>query len=72
LGRPEKAMKMALYSSATGDMFSDAVLILLAAPLATVALIFGPAEITPIIFFAFTLIAALSGRSMVKGITAAA
>ncbi len=65
-------MKMALYSSATGDMFSDAVLILLAAPLATVALIFGPVEITPIIFFAFTLIATLSGRSMVKGITAAA
>ena len=71
-GMPEKAMKMALYSSVTGDMFSDAVLILLAAPFATVALMFGPAEITSIIFFAFTLIAALSGRSLVKGITAAA
>jgi putative tricarboxylic transport membrane protein len=71
-GMPEKAMKMALYSSVTGDMFSDAVLILLAAPFATVALMFGPAEITSIIFFAFTLIAALSGRSLVKGVTAAA
>ena len=42
-GMPEKAMKMALYSSVTGDMFSEAVLILLAAPFATVALMFGPA-----------------------------
>jgi putative tricarboxylic transport membrane protein len=71
-GMPEKAMKMALYSSATGDMFSDAVLILLAAPFAKVALMFGPAEITSIIVFAFTLIAALSGNSLIKGITAAA
>lgn len=70
-GKPEKAMKMALYSSVTGDMFSDAVLILLAAPFATIALMFGPAEITSIIIFAFTLIAALSGRSLVKGVAAA-
>ena len=70
-GKPEKAMKMALYSSVTGDMFSDAVLILLAAPFATVALMFGPAEITSIIVFAFTLIAALSGSSLIKGIAAA-
>ena len=71
-GQPEKAMKMALYSSVTGDMFSDSVLILLAAPFATVALMFGPAEITSIIFFAFTMIAALSGTSLLKGIAASA
>jgi len=70
-GQPEKAMKMALYSSVTGDSFSDAVLILLAAPFATVALMFGPVEITSIILFAFTMIAALSGRSLLKGIAAA-
>lgn len=70
-GKPEKAMKMALYSSVTGDMFSDAVLILLAAPFATVALMFGPVEISSIIIFAFTLIAALSGKSLLKGICAA-
>ncbi len=71
-GHPEKAMKMALYASVTGDTISDSVLILLAAPFAVVALKFGPPEITSIILFAFTLIAALSGKSLLKGIAASA
>ena len=71
-GKPEKAMKMALYSSVCGDIFSDVMLILLAAPFAAIALKFGPPEFTAIILFSFTLIAALAGRSLVKGIMAAA
>jgi len=70
-GQPEKAMKVALYSSVTGDTFSDAVLILLAAPFAAVALMFGPVELTAIILFAFSMIAGLSGNSLSKGIAAA-
>ncbi|NKC13690.1 MAG: Tricarboxylate transporter family protein [Gammaproteobacteria bacterium] len=71
-GKPEKAMKTALYSSVFGDTFSDIMLILLAAPAAAVALKFGPTEFTAIILFSFTMIAALAGRSLVKGIMAAA
>ncbi|MDP6566863.1 MAG: tripartite tricarboxylate transporter permease [Alphaproteobacteria bacterium] len=71
-GKPEKAMKMALYSSVFGDFFSDVMLILLAAPFAAIALKFGPPEFTAIILFSFTLIAALAGKSLVKGIIAAA
>ena len=71
-GRPEKAMKTALYSSVFGDTFSDIVLILLAAPFAAIALTFGPNELTTIILFSFTMIAALAGRSLVKGLIAAA
>ena len=71
-GKPEKAMKTALYSSVFGDTFSDIMLILLAAPIAAIALRFGPVEFTAIIIFSFTLIAALAGRSLVKGIIAAA
>lgn len=71
-GKPVKAMKMALYSSVFGDLFSDCVLILLAAPFAAIALKFGPPEFTAIILFSFTLIAALAGRSLIKGIMAAA
>ncbi len=71
-GKPEKAMKTALYSSVCGDTFSDIMLILLAAPIATVALKFGPVEFTAIILFSFTMIAALAGKSLVKGIMAAA
>ena len=71
-GQPEKAMKTALYSSVYGDTFSDIMLILLAAPFAAVALQFGPAEFTSIILFSFTMIAALAGKSLVKGILASA
>lgn len=71
-GKPAKAMKTALYSSVFGDTVSDCLLILLAAPFAAFALNFGPAEFTAIVLFSFTLIAGLSGRSMIKGIIAAA
>ena len=71
-GMPEKAMKTALYSSVFGDTFSDIMLILLAAPFAAVALQFGPNEFVTIILFSFTMIAALAGRSLVKGVMAAA
>lgn len=71
-GKPEKAMKTALFSSVFGDTFSDIMLILLAAPFAAVALQFGPPEFTAIILFSFTMIAALAGKSLVKGILAAA
>ena len=71
-GMPVKAMRMALYSSVFGDSCSDVVLILLAAPFAIVALYFGPPEITAIILLAFTLIAGLSGKSLLKGLIAAA
>ena len=71
-GKPVKAMKMALYSSVFGDTCSDVVLILLAAPFAAIALLFGPPEITAIILLAFTLIAGLAGKSLLKGLLAAA
>jgi len=69
-GYPIKALRMALYSSVFGDTCSDVVLILLAAPMALIALQFGPAEITALIILAFTMIAALSGQSLVKGLIA--
>ena len=71
-GKPVKAMRMALYSSVFGDCASDVVLIALAAPFAAIALLFGPTEITAVLFLAFTLIAGLSGNSLTKGLAAAA
>ena len=71
-GKPVKAMKTALYSSVFGDTISDIILILVAAPFAAFALQFGPAEFTAIVIFSFTLIAGLSGKSLSKGIIAAA
>ena len=71
-GKAQKALKMALYSSVFGDTFSDIVLILIAAPIALIALRMGPPEMTAVLLFAFTMIAGLVGRSLYKGVIAAA
>ncbi len=71
-GKPLKATKMALYSSVTGDTFSDIVLITVAAPFAVLAIKMGPVEVLALIIFAFAVIAGLAGNSIVKGLIAAA
>ncbi len=71
-GQPEKATKMALYSSVTGDFFSDVVLITIAPLVATAALKMGPIEVFALMVFAFSIIAGLVGDSLSKGIIAAA
>lgn len=71
-GKPLKAMKMALYSSVTGDTFSDIVLITISAPLAVIALKMGPVEIFALMVFAFAMISGLIGSSVLKGIIATA
>lgn len=71
-GKPLKATKMALFSSITGDTFSDIVLITVSAPLAVFALRMGPIEVLALIILAFCVIAGLIGNSVSKGIIAAA
>lgn len=71
-GKPLKATKMALYSSVTGDTFSDLVLITVSAPLAILALRMGPVEVLGLIILAFCVISGLIGNSVTKGILAAA
>jgi len=71
-GKPLKATKMALFSSVTGDTFSDIVLITVLAPLAILALRMGPVEIVALMIFAFSVLAGLIGESLIKGIIAAA
>ena len=62
---------MALYSSVTGDTFSDIVLITVSAPLAVLALRMDPVEVLGLMMLAFAVIAGLMGRSITKGIIAA-
>ncbi|MQY43958.1 Tricarboxylate transporter family protein [Epibacterium sp. SM1969] len=71
-GKPLKATKMALFSSVTGDTFSDIVLITVSAPLAILALRMGPVEIFALMIFAFAVLSGLIGNSLVKGVIAAA
>jgi len=70
-GKGEKALRMALYSSVSGDAFSTLVLILVAAPLAAVALYMGPPEIFALICLAMTIIAGLGTTSLLRGLMAA-
>lgn len=71
-GKGEKALRMALYGSVSGDAFSTLVLILVAAPLAAVALYMGPPEIFALICLAMTIIAGLGTTSLLRGLMAAA
>lgn len=71
-GKPLKALKMALFSSVTGDTFSDLVLITISAPLAIIALQMGPVEIFSVMVFAFAVVSGMIGKSVAKGIFATA
>lgn len=66
-GEAKRALKFAIFSSVTGDMISDGLLILLVVPFAAIALQFGPLEYTSVLLFAFALLAGITGDSPLKG-----
>lgn len=71
-GQAGKALHMALYASCTADLISNLSLILLAGWLASFALSFGPPEFFTLILFSLTIIAGVSGDSLIKGLLSAA
>jgi putative tricarboxylic transport membrane protein len=70
-GKGEKALKVALYASVAGDILATTVLIVVAEPLAKLALKIGPVELAALTLLALTFIAALSGKSLARGLVAA-
>lgn len=73
-GEERRALEMALMASVMGGTISNLVLIVVAKPLALIALKFGPAEITGLIFFSLTIIVLTIGNTslqIVKGLTSA-
>jgi putative tricarboxylic transport membrane protein len=70
-GRAGEALSMSLYASCIADLISNLALIVFAAWLASFALNFGPPEMFTLIVFSLTIIAGVSGDSLVKGIVAA-
>lgn len=71
-GKAGKALKMALLASVTGAIFSDSLLMLVAPPIAAMALLFGPAELAMLILFALVVVAGTGSRSQVKGLMSTA
>lgn len=69
-GQAVKALKVSIHSSVLADGFSDIVLILVAPPLAIIALKMGPPEMASLIIFSLMIITAVAGKSLLKGIIA--
>ncbi|WP_424987183.1 tripartite tricarboxylate transporter permease [Microbulbifer sp. S227A] len=71
-GRGGEAMGMALWASVIGDTISTVALIFGAILLAQLATRFGPAEFACLVLFSLTIVAGVSGDSLIKGLVAAA
>ena len=67
-GQGRKALEIALFSSVIGDLSSDIVALCLIVPIAMIALLIGPPELSAIIVLALVIVAAASTGSMVKGL----
>ncbi len=67
-GEAGKAIGIALVASTIGGTISALSMIFISWPLATVALQFGPEEYFALMVFGLTIIASVSGDSLVKGL----
>ena len=70
-GEAGRALGMALWASCTADVVSNLALILFAGWLASFALNFGPPEFFALILFSLTIIAGVSGESLLRGAVSA-
>lgn len=70
-GKARKALTMALYASCIADFISNLSLILFASIIAGFALQFGPPEFFALILFSLTIIAGVSGDSLLRGLASA-
>ncbi len=67
-GEPGRALGLAVTGSFIGGVFSLFVLVFVSPLLAKVALSFGPPEYFALALMGLTLIATISGKSMIKGL----
>lgn len=70
-GNPGLALSLGIGASALGGLISAIFLILLAPPLATLALKFGPWEYFSMVLMALVLISSISQGTMLKGLLSA-
>ena len=67
-GEAGKAIGVATIASATGGIISTFCLMFIAPQLARVAIKFGPEEYFALMIFGLTIIASVSGKSLIKGL----
>ena len=66
-GRPGRALAIGTWASFLGGLISAVVLMFFTPPLADMAMKFGPWEFFALVVFGLTIIASLSGGSVLKG-----
>ncbi|MHC1787462.1 MAG: tripartite tricarboxylate transporter permease [Christensenellales bacterium] len=69
-GRTGLALYLSLFASVFGGLYSASFLVILAIPLAKVALAFGPAEYFALAFLGLSMVCSLGERNVFKGILA--
>jgi putative tricarboxylic transport membrane protein len=67
-GESNRALSTSVISSAFGGIFGGIILLFFAPMLAKVTLLFGPAEYFILAVFGLTIIASLTGKSILKGL----
>ncbi len=70
-GQSGKALHMALYASTTGGAVGVVILLIMAKPLSAVTLKFGPPEYFGLMVLSLSLIASISGKSLLRGVISA-
>ncbi|MGI9384923.1 MAG: tripartite tricarboxylate transporter permease [Methyloligellaceae bacterium] len=70
-GKARQALEMALYASFTAGMLSTLVALVIFPIVANFALEFGAPEVFAVIVFSITIIAGVSGESLLKGLISA-
>lgn len=70
-GRTKAALRIALYASTFGGIFSALMLLFLAPQVAEISAGLGTAEYFLVCVFGLTIIAGISGKSIIKGIISA-
>ncbi len=71
-GRAQEAIVAACFASALGTVVGATCYLLLAWPMISIALKFGPAEFFWLGIFALTIVGSLAGKSMLKGLAGGA
>jgi len=67
-GKSRKALDMALFSSVSGDTFSDIFTIMMIFPIAYLVMQFGPPELFAVLLMSLIIIAATSGANPLKSL----
>ncbi|MBO6950223.1 MAG: tripartite tricarboxylate transporter permease [Rhodospirillales bacterium] len=70
-GKTRQALEMALYASLTAGILSTVIAMTVFPVVASIALDFGAPEVFAVIVFSITIIAGVSGDSILKGLIAA-